>query len=129
MVSAARSNQRYIAKDSETNVQQDHARKLWRANNDDLEDWHIKEDHDYSGRSIFEGMGFSYKGLLLPFQKAKLCSASIWDFVVACEKPLRLSYGVFVARSYPTVTLSLALKETGVISIFSILNQDRKSVV
>ena len=36
---------------------------------------------------------------------------------------MRLSYGVFVARSYPTVVLSLALKETGMLSIFWILNQ------
>ena len=72
MVTASRSNQRYIAKDSETNIIKDHARKLWRANNDDLDDWQIKEDHDYSGRSVVEGKGFAYKGQLLPFQKAKL---------------------------------------------------------
>ena len=34
-----------------------------------------------------------------------------------------MSYGVFVARSYPTVTLALVRKESGVVSIFSILNQ------
>ena len=34
-----------------------------------------------------------------------------------------LSYGVFVARPYPLVVLPLAVKETGIVSIFSILNQ------
>ena len=53
MVSSARSNQRYVAKDSETNILQDHARKLWRASNGDLDDWHIKEDHDYTVGGAF----------------------------------------------------------------------------
>ena len=98
-------------------------KELWEKTKRDLEDWIIEEDHNYCGISESSTDSFVHRGVLLPTQMAKLCSVSVFDYTTAFELPMRLNFGLFASRSYPTVTLSLAREERNRFSIFSILNQ------
>ena len=79
----------------------------------ELQEWILKEEHDYSGNSKDPGNGFSYKGMLRPTQMGRLTGVSALDYIQSFPHSVLLNFGAFMATSYPTVPLQLAREEQG----------------